>query len=130
VDRQQLQFLAKARIKEASILYKSGCFAGSYYLSGYAVECALKACIAKQTRKHDFPDRKLAQDAWVHDPEKLARTAGLLTKLSKEMQSNKALEMNWTTVKDWSETFRYEFNVTQTRLETFWRQSNPSGMGF
>ena len=78
------------------------------------VECALKACIAKRTRKHDFPDRKLAQDAWVHDLEKLARTAGLWTRLGKEIQSNKALALNWATVNDWSEASRYELDVTET----------------
>ena len=113
MNREQLQLLATIRIKEASVLYKSGCFAGAYYLSGYAVECALKACIAKQTRKHDFPNRKLAQDAWVHDLEKLVGTAGVWTKLSREMQSNKALEVNWAIVKDWSETSRYEPDVTE-----------------
>ena len=112
MNRAQLQLLATIRIKEASVLYKSRCFAGAYYLSGYAVECALKACIAKQTRKHDFPNRKLVLDSWVHDLEKLARTAGVWAKLSKDMQSNKALEVNWATVKDWSEDSRYKPVVT------------------
>ena len=49
----------------------------------------------------------------MHDLEKLARTAGVWTKLSKEMQSNKALEVNWAIVKDWSEASRYETDVTE-----------------
>ena len=48
------------RVKEAAVLLQNGCPEGAYYLAGYAVECALKACVAKQTREHDFPDRKSA----------------------------------------------------------------------
>ena len=34
----------------------------AYYMIGYCVECALKACIAKQIRRFDFPDKKLVLD--------------------------------------------------------------------
>lgn len=44
---------------------------------GYAVECALKACVAKQVRRYDFPDKKLANEAFTHDLEKLVRVSGL-----------------------------------------------------
>ena len=30
---------------------------GAYYLAGYAVECAIKACIAKKTRKSEWPPK-------------------------------------------------------------------------
>ena len=33
----------------------------AYYLCGYAVDGRLKACIAKQTRRYDFPDKKQGQ---------------------------------------------------------------------
>lgn len=36
-----------------------GLYDGAYYLSGYAVEWALKACIAKNVKRYDFPDRKM-----------------------------------------------------------------------
>ena len=49
VDRKDLQELSKVRLKEATALLKLGLFDGAYYLAGYAVECALKACIAKGT---------------------------------------------------------------------------------
>jgi HEPN domain-containing protein len=49
VDRQDLQELSRVRLKEATALLKLGLFDGAYYLAGYAVECALKACIAKAT---------------------------------------------------------------------------------
>ncbi len=36
----------------------AGMWEGTYYLAGYAVECALKACIAKQIIAEDFPDKE------------------------------------------------------------------------
>ena len=54
------------------MLLKAGHFSGAYYLAGYSVECALKACIAKQTARYDFPDKSKANDSFVHDLKKLA----------------------------------------------------------
>jgi hypothetical protein len=56
MNRADLQALADLRVKEATILLDANCFEGAYYLLGYAIECALKACIAKQIKQHDFPD--------------------------------------------------------------------------
>src|SRR5919106_3680906 len=39
---------------------------GAYYLAGYAVECGLKACIAKQVRRHEFPDRTTVNQSHTH----------------------------------------------------------------
>jgi HEPN domain-containing protein len=58
VNRKDLQFLARARLTEARALLDAGHPDGAYYLAGYAVECALKACIAKATQRHEFPDKK------------------------------------------------------------------------
>jgi len=54
MNRTELQRLSRIRIKEAKFLLDGGCYNGAYYLAGYAVECALKACIAKQTHRHDL----------------------------------------------------------------------------
>jgi hypothetical protein len=69
---------------------------------GYAVECAIKACIAKQIKKHDFPDKKLINDSYVHDLEKLLSASGLKERFRKAMDANPALELNWSIAKDWS----------------------------
>ena len=36
-----------AYVTDARALLAAGCWAGAYYLAGYALECALKACILK-----------------------------------------------------------------------------------
>jgi hypothetical protein len=50
--------LAKLRLPEARILLDNDCYESAYHLAGYAVECALEACIAKMVQRYDFPDRK------------------------------------------------------------------------
>jgi HEPN domain-containing protein len=49
MTRKDLQKLAAIRLKEAKLLLAANAPDGAYYLAGYAVECALKACIAKAT---------------------------------------------------------------------------------
>ena len=46
MNRADFQRLADVRIDEAGVLLAAGRWSGAYYLAGYAVECALKACIA------------------------------------------------------------------------------------
>jgi HEPN domain-containing protein len=108
MTRRELQQLARIRLREAGILLRVRQYDGAYYLSGYAVECALKACIAKRTRRFEFPDRQTVENSWTHDPAKLLRTAGLGPALDAAMQVDKILERYWATVKDWKETSRYE----------------------
>ena len=49
MNRNDFQQLADVRINEAEALLVQGKYDGAYYLAGYAVECGLKACIAKLT---------------------------------------------------------------------------------
>lgn len=111
LTRRHFQRLAELRAKEAGSLSKSRNQLGAYYLAGYAVECALKACIAKKTRRHEFPrDRKYAERVFTHDLQALLKEAGLNDLLERDMKANKALGANWNTVKTWSEQSRYEIS--------------------
>ena len=74
------------------------------------MECALKACISKRTRKYAYPDKDLATKCYTHDVDKLVELAGLRPRL----QADTALMTNWTIVRDWSEQARYE---RKTRAE-------------
>jgi HEPN domain-containing protein len=113
MNRSEFQKISCVREEEALTLLNAGHYRGAYYLVGYAVECALKACVAKQVKQYDFPDKKLANEAFIHDLEKLVRVAGLAPVFEKERQANRALESNWAIVKDWSENSRYELNITE-----------------
>jgi hypothetical protein len=114
MNRQEFQDISKVRRKEAAALLKAKQYAGAYYLLGYSVECALKACIAKQTKKYDFPNKEIAQQAYVHNLEKLLKIAGLDYQLKQDIKQNSRLEVNWSIVTDWKETSRYTTSVTST----------------
>jgi hypothetical protein len=74
-----------------------------------AVECALKAAIARKTQRHDFPpDPKVVRDSiYIHDLNKLLVAAGLESTLNAAVVSNTALAANWSVVKDWKMESRY-----------------------
>lgn len=108
MNRNDFKEIARIRFEEAKVLLDNKKYDGAYYLSGYVIECGLKACIAKQVKKFEFPDKKLAQDCYTHDLAKLIKTAGLQTALDSELKSNSSFQLNWTVVKDWSEESRYQ----------------------
>jgi HEPN domain-containing protein len=108
VNKADLEQLANDRIADAGVLLAGGRWSGAYYLAGYAVECALKACIAKLTRAEDFPDQKFANKVWTHDLETLVKAAGLEEALRIEVAANANLLFNWGIAKDWTEKSRYE----------------------
>ena len=108
MNRADFQQLAELRLQEAKALLAAGFPDGAYYLAGYAVECALKACIARKTREFDFPEKKRVNDSHTHDLEKLLILAGLLEDLRLEFAAKPDMEMFWGIVRDWSEESRYE----------------------
>lgn len=120
MNRSNFQRISRLRVEEARVLLDNGHYAGAYYILGYAVECALKACIAKQTRRYDFPDRKTVRDSYIHDLDSLHRTAGLREQLQRESQINPSLEANWAIVKQWSEQSRYEVNIRENTVRDFY----------
>src|SRR5205807_5441492 len=61
MNRADFHKLTEIRMREAKVLLDRKCDEGAYYLAGYAVECALKACIAKKTLAHDFPPKAAAK---------------------------------------------------------------------
>ena len=75
LNRTDLQQLAEDRVIDAKVLLDAGRWSGAYYVAGYAIECALKSCLAKRTNLHDFPDRALAQKAFTHDLQELLESA-------------------------------------------------------
>lgn len=108
MTRRKLQKIAYMRRREALALLKKGLFSGCYYLSGYVVECGLKACIAKKVKKHEFPDKETVNQSYTHDLIQLLGIAGLEMKFKEKALRSKQFEVNWTTIKDWNENSRYE----------------------
>lgn len=107
MDRRDLQNLARLRIREAQILFRARQYSGSYYLAGYALECALKACIARQFRRYEFPDRKVVNDSYTHDLGKLLGVAHLEEARLERAGEDEVFRKNWDVVSLWSEASRY-----------------------
>jgi HEPN domain-containing protein len=108
VNRTQLQQLAEERVRDAEALLKAGQWSGAYYLAGYAVECGLKACIAKLTNQYDFPDKEKANQSYTHKIEVLVEAADLALQRNTDRAANPAFGRHWLVVKDWDEKARYQ----------------------
>jgi len=80
---------------------------GAYYLAGYSVECALKACIAKFTVRHDFPDKRRVDASYSHVLKDLVTVARLEQAHSEELKRDTAFRTYWDAVQSWSERSRY-----------------------
>lgn len=115
MNKSDLENLVEIRLSEAEILLKSRSFQGAYYLVGYSLECALKACIANQVKQYDFPDKTLANKSYTHKLEDLVGIAGLKHKLLEKEKKDTNFSFNWAVVKDWSESARYECNIEETK---------------
>lgn len=107
LNRSTLQELARIRLREARALLANRHYDGAYYLAGYAVECALKACVARKTRRYDFPDKRIVNKSHTHDLESLVKLAGLEPQRTRQERENQAFARNWAVVKDWNEESRY-----------------------
>lgn len=106
--RAEFQQLAEDRLAEAKALLDLGRWDGAYYLAGYAVELALKACIIKRLMATDgFPDKDLSKNSYTHVVRTLAETAGIYDSLKTAMDADPNLELNWNLVREWSEQKRY-----------------------
>jgi hypothetical protein len=112
VNRRDFKRLAQHRLREAEALLRARHFSGAFYLGGYAIECALKACIAKKTRRYDFPPRSV-QEYYSHDFQKLVKAADLETTLDNSMNSNSTFRSYWHIVLKWSEQSRYQITLKQ-----------------
>ncbi len=117
MDRRDLQELSRLRLKEAKALLNLGLNDGAYYLAGYAVECALKACIARGTRRYEFPDRKRVESSYSHKPLDLVRVAGLEDEYRDEIGKNPEFRKSWDIVQAWSEQSRYRKHRPESARE-------------
>jgi HEPN domain-containing protein len=107
VNRYDLRELALIRLKEARTLLGNGQYEGAYYLSGYVVECALKACIAKQTKRYDFPNLRNANKSYTHDMSELVKMADLENDRKARSLADPAFHTRWNVIRGWSEQSRY-----------------------
>lgn len=115
MDRSDLQILAEARVADAEALLQAGRWAAAYYLLGYAIECGLKACAAKQFREHEVPDKRVVDDFYTHRLDRLLNISGVKDALEKRAAADPQFRRHWNTVRDWNEASRYEHATTEAK---------------
>jgi len=112
MTRSDFQQLAKLRLREAKLLLAANAPDGAYYLAGYAVECALKACIAKQTQRHDFPEKLRANRSHTHNMKELIGVAGLKDAHGDAVRQYE-FSTRWDVIVQWTEQSRYQSNSVE-----------------
>lgn len=117
LNRFTLRDLANERLLDAKSLFEIGRYSSSYYLTGYVVELGLKACIAKDVKQYDFPDRDRTSKSWIHKLTDLAILARLLE--SSEYRGDAVLRGYWAEVCKWSPEYRYnpEYLIDSTEVQ-------------
>jgi hypothetical protein len=127
--------LSKTRLEDAEGLIGIGRWSCTYYIAGYAVECALKALILRSNERFGtiFEDKKSASQFvdgfFVHELERLFKTAGLEEAFGRDRGTNPLLDEAWKAVRDWRETSRYH-QKSQQQAESLVQAINhdPNGV--
>jgi len=129
LKRTDLHAIALAKLDDARLLLEHGRWSSSYYLGGYALEIALKACIARTIEAETIPDRRFINDIFVHDLAKLVTLAGLKNALDARKDGDPAFWANWALVTQWRPEVRYEIvQPTTAQLTVSAIADEPSGV--
>ncbi|MBI3209103.1 MAG: HEPN domain-containing protein [Candidatus Solibacter usitatus] len=115
MDRATLERVSELRLCDAEALLAAGRWDAAYYLLGYVVECALKACVAKRFRLHEVPERKLLSVFYTHDLDELLRASEVKSEFDRNAKVNPGVAFNWNIVLDWSPDARYDVNKTESQ---------------
>lgn len=107
-SRKDLQALATAKLEDASLLFKNKRFSNAYYLAGYSVEIALKACASRLIVHEAIPDKDFVKAIYQHNLRNLVGVAGLSQQLKDRERADTAFATNWALVCEWSPECRYE----------------------
>ena len=118
--RAEFQLLAHVRLEESKALLDLGRWDGAYYLAGYTLELALKACIIKTLMATDaFPDKEFSKNCYTHSIEKLVALARLENSRKTATDADPDLLTNWALARDWSEEKRYH-RIDKTEAEALY----------
>ena len=85
-------------------------WSNAYYLAGYSIELALKACIAKQISADTIPDKSILNGVLSHEFKQLIGLAGLRIELKGEQDRNSEFGANWAIALEWRPDSRYQSN--------------------
>jgi len=106
ISTKDLRAIARARLRDAQVLLKAKRFDGAFYLSGYAVELALKARICRTLKWPGFPQSGREFEDFrslrTHSLEVLLKFSGV----EERVTARRAAE--WSVVAEWDPEKRYQ----------------------
>lgn len=107
IPKNELRKIARARLRDAEVLYDSRRYDSAIYLCGYAIEAALKARICRTLKWTGFPSTRgefqSYQSFRTHDLRVLLNLSGIKAK----MEAQYILE--WSVISTWNPEIRYAF---------------------
>jgi HEPN domain-containing protein len=109
LTKNDLEKLAHVRLEDSLFLLQAGKSSSAYYLAGYAVELALKACISKLFQPNVIPEKGFVNAIYTHKLESLLSIAGLLPDFRADSKADTEFAASWAITSQWTEESRYEF---------------------
>jgi hypothetical protein len=114
LTKANLEKLAQMRLDDAVLLWHHRKASSAYYLSGYAVELAFKACICKLFQPDVIPDKAFVNAIYTHQFSELLKVAGLTQDFETDSKADPVLATNWVITCKWNEASRYELHDTMS----------------
>jgi hypothetical protein len=107
LTKNELEKLAQLRLDDSVFLLSASRCSSAYYLAGYSVELALKACIAKLIQPDTIPDKEFVNAIYKHNFQGLVATAGLLPELNTDLKADPQFAGAWGIASQWTTESRY-----------------------
>ena len=107
IARRDLETIARSRLREAKVLFRSGHYDGAAYLCGYAIELALKVRICRHLKWNGFPENR-GESKWasalkIHDLDALLELSGVQARIRSTYVGE------WSIIYDtWTPEMRYQ----------------------
>src|ERR1022692_2762530 len=99
ISTKDLRAIARARLRDAQVLLKAKRFDGAFYLSGYAVELALKARVCRTLKWRGFPQSGREFEDFrslkTHDLEVLLKFSGVEERVTAKALTEWSVVVNW-----------------------------------
>jgi len=115
--RNELKKIARARLRDAEVLYKNRRYDGAVYLCGYAVEVALKDRICRTLKWAGYPATRSEFQSYqsfkTHDLSVLLSLSGIESKIKAQYLAE------WSDIAPWHPEVRYKPIGTANRSDAF-----------
>ena len=109
LSKNDLEKLAHVRLEDSQLLLDADRSSSAYYLAGYSVELALKACISKLIQPNVIPEKAFVNAIYTHKLDNLLSIAGLLPQFNASAKTDTQFAAYWAVTSKWTEESRYEF---------------------